>query len=87
MIGRDRNDSNDPLTALNLPAAVHAQALKLLAWIAQAETRDKCELAAELAKGFVLGLETVKALNAPSLEGLYVAFEHAETAREMELEQ
>ena len=39
------------------------------------------------AEGFVLGLETVKALNAASIEGLYVAFDNAATARRLEQEQ
>jgi hypothetical protein len=34
-----------------------------------------------------LGIETVRALNAASIEGLYLAFEHAATARLMVLEQ
>ena len=78
---------NDPLTALNLPQAVYAQALKLLCNIAQARTADDCTRATDRAEGFGLGLETVKALNAASQEGLYLAFEHAATARRVVLEQ
>ncbi|WP_256577540.1 hypothetical protein [Pseudomonas sp. R37(2017)] len=84
MSGRD---GHDPFAAYNLPAAVHAQALKLLVRIAQADTPTACLRAADRAEGFVLGLETVKALNAASLEALYVAFDNAATARQLELEQ
>ena len=86
MSGRDRHD-NDPLAALNLPQAIHAQALKLLGNIAQARTVADCTRAADRAEGFGLGLETVKALNAASIEGLYLAFEHTAMARQLVLEQ
>jgi hypothetical protein len=87
MAGRDGNENSDPLTALNLPHAIHAQALKLLGNIAQARTKADCTRAADRAEGFGLGIETVKALNAASIEGLYLAFEHTTTARLMVLEQ
>lgn len=87
MSGRYGNDSSDPLAALNLPQGIHAQALKLLGNIAQARTAADCTRAADRAEGFGLGLETVKALNPASIEGLYLAFEHAATARQMVLEQ
>lgn len=77
---------HDPFTALNLPHAVQAQALKLLGRIAQANTLAECQRAADRAEGFGLGLETLKALNAPSIEALYLAFEHTATARQLELE-
>ncbi|MDR6918928.1 hypothetical protein J2X66_005833 [Pseudomonas sp. 3296] len=66
---------------------VRTQALKLLERIQQARTADELISAADRAEGFVLGLETVKALNAASLEGLYVAFDNAATARRLEHEQ
>lgn len=75
------------MAALNLPHAVQAQTLKLLTRIATGHTAHDCERAADRAEGFVLGLETVKALNAASIEALYLAFEHAETARLEALEQ
>jgi hypothetical protein len=87
MSGRYGHDSPDPLAALNLPQGIHAQALKLLGNIAQARTKVDCTRAADRAEGFGLGIETVKALNPASLEGLYLAFEHAATARLMVLEQ
>lgn len=81
------NEQHDPLAALNLPHAIHAQALKLLAAIAEARTAADCNYAADRAEGFGLGIETVKALNAASLEGLYLAFEHTATARLVVLKQ
>lgn len=80
-------DGHDPFAALNLPHAVRAQALKLLERIQQASTADELFSAADRAEGFVLGLETVKALNPASLEGLYVVFDNAATARRLEHEQ
>ncbi|WP_130932237.1 hypothetical protein [Pseudomonas sp. Sample_24] len=80
-------DEHDPFAALNLPQAIHAMALKLLGNIAQARTAADCHRAADRAEGFALGIETVKALNAASLEGLYLEFEHAATARLVVLEQ
>lgn len=87
MSRRDGQERHDPLAALNLPQGIHAQALKLLGAIAQARTADDCTRAADRAEGFGLGLETVKALNDASLEGLYLAFDHAATARLMVLKQ
>jgi len=66
------HEGHDPLTTLNLPTAVHAQALKLLTRIVTTHTASECERAADRAEGFVLGLETVKALNAASAEALYL---------------
>ena len=81
------HDQHDPLTTLNLPAVMRTQALKLLERIQQARTADELISAADRAEGFVLGLETVKALNTASLEGLYAAFDNAATARRVEHEQ
>lgn len=78
---------DNALTALHLPPAVKAQTLKLLAQIAQARTADDLFRASDRAEGFVLGLETVEALSAASIEGLYVAFEQTATARRLEHEQ
>jgi hypothetical protein len=77
---------NIGLAALNLPHAVQTQALKLLMQIALARTADDLFRASDRAEGFVLGLETVKALNPASLEGLYVVFDNAATARRLEQE-
>ncbi len=70
-------DHQKLLAGYNLPHTVNGQALKLLNWTAQAETIVECLRAADRAEGFVLGLDTIKALNAASIEVLYLAFEHA----------
>lgn len=77
----------DDVTAMNLPHAVQAQVLKLLAQIARAQTADDLFRASDRAEGFVLGLETAKALIPGSTEALYKAFDDAATARRSEHEQ
>lgn len=74
----------EALAALHLPNAVEVQTLKLLHQIALAHTADDLFRASDRAEGFVLGLETVKVLNAASIEGLYKTFEAAATARRLE---
>lgn len=81
------SEVHDPFAGLNLPQAVQAQALKLLTRIQQAHSPDELWRAADRAEGFVLGMETVKALNPASLEGLYVVFDSATTARRVVQEQ
>jgi hypothetical protein len=77
----------DPLAALHLPSAVHAQALKLLSTIAQASTVADTLHAADRAEGFALGIETVNALNPGATEGLYLVFDAVSQARQAELEE
>lgn len=79
-------EPHDPLAAYNLPNAVRSRALRLLAAIEQARTLADCTRAADRAEGFVLGIETVRALNAASIEGLYLVFEQAATVRLVMLE-
>lgn len=74
---------DNALAVLNLTQAVMTQTLKLLARIAQARNADELWRASDRAEGFVLGLETIKALNAASIEGLYGAFDNAATARRL----
>lgn len=71
---------------LNLPTAVQAQATKLLHAIQGARSGIDLQRAAGRAEGFGLGIETLRALNAASIEALYLAFDQAATARQMELE-
>jgi len=85
MSGRD--NSNDPLAALHLPALVHEHAAKHLARIGRAENATAVKMALERAEGYGEGLEVIRALNPADLEGLYIAFDNAATARLMELEQ
>lgn len=78
---------NDPLAPLNLPAAIRAQAAKLLHAINCAETLIETLRAADRAEGFALGIETVRALNPIDIENLYLVLENAAQARQSELEQ
>lgn len=80
-------DGHGPLATLNLPRAIRAQALKLLDRIQQARTADELFRASDRAEGFVLGIDTVKALNSAEIEALYVAFDNADRARRLEHEQ
>jgi hypothetical protein len=64
--------NSDPLAPLGLPAAIRAQASKLLR-------------AADRAEGFALGIETLRALNPGEVEGLYLVFDRAFQARQAEL--
>ncbi|KAE9640749.1 hypothetical protein EJA70_24665 [Pseudomonas sp. PB103] len=72
------------MVALDLPHPVESEAQRLLQQIAQAHTVEDLSRASDRADGFVLGLETVKVLNAASIEGLYKTFEAAATARRLE---
>jgi hypothetical protein len=74
----------DDVNAMILPHAVQVQVLKLLAQIDRAQTADDLFRASDRAEGFVLGLETAKALNAWTIEALYKAFDDASTARRLE---
>ncbi|MGY2257931.1 hypothetical protein [Pseudomonas sp. SDO55104_S430] len=78
-------DAHNPFAGLNLPPAVQAQALKLWQSILRATTVSDTLHALDRAEGFVLGLETLKGLNTASLEGLYLAFDGAAQARQMQL--
>ena len=80
-----RLEAGAVLAPLNLPAALHARACKLLHAIGCARTRIDLRQAADRAEGFALGLETLRALNPGNVEGLYLAFDHAEQVRQAEL--
>ncbi len=79
--------TNEVLAALNLPPAVKVQTLKLLARISQAANADELWRASDRADGFLLGLETVRALNPLSLEGLSKLFDQIATTRRQEQTQ
>lgn len=87
MSGNDGLAQHDPLAAWNLPTAVHFRALKLLSNIAQATTVADTLHAADRAEGFVLGIETVKALNPAAIEALYLVFDDASQARQAALNE
>lgn len=73
------------LAPLNLPSHIHTQAARLLLASAMDHNLYDILQAATRAEGFGLDLETVKALNPASIEGLYVAFDTAAQARHAEL--
>lgn len=87
MSGNDELALPDPFTALNLPNAVHYRTLKLLSNIVQATTVADTLHAADRAEGFVLGIETVKALNPGAIETLYRVFDDASQARQAALDE
>lgn len=82
---REPNESADPLVPLGLATAIRAQASKLLRAISSAENLPDMLLAATRAEGFVLGLETVRALTPADVEGLYLVFDRASQVRQAEL--
>lgn len=86
MNDRDRHE-HDPFAGLNLPTRVVARSRKLLERISQASCADELWRASDRAEGFVLGIETVRALNPAMIERLYLVFENAATARRLEHEQ
>ncbi len=73
------------LSPLNLPDSVRKQAGRLLLAIHQARNAAELQRAVDRADGFGLGLETARALNASSLEGLYMAFDRVADDRRGEL--
>lgn len=73
------------LAELNLPSLVQARARKLLSAITEASTVADTLHAADRAEGFTLGIETVKALDAGVIKGLYLIFDRALQARQREL--
>jgi hypothetical protein len=79
------DQSTDPLAPLHLPAAIRAQARKLQAAIRGARSLGALRRAADRAEGFVLGLETVHALQPIDVKNLYVVFECAAQARQAAL--
>lgn len=79
------NSISDPLAPLGLPAAIRAQASKLLRAINSAATLEDTLRAADRAEGFALGIETLRALNPGDVEGLYLVFDRASQARQAEL--
>lgn len=85
MNDREPNVLADPLAPLGLPAAIRAQASKLLRAISSAENLPDTLHTATRAEGFALGVETVRALNPADVEGLYLVFDRASQVRQAEL--
>ncbi|NBF06440.1 hypothetical protein GV819_29580 [Pseudomonas sp. Fl5BN2] len=70
---------------ISLPKGVGPQASKLWDAIAQAGSTADLNRAAGKAEGFVLGLESAKAIKSQIAEALYVAFDDAASQRLGEL--
>jgi hypothetical protein len=91
-----RHESPNPYTAtprdvrmsiaqISLPKGVGPQAEKLFDAITQASTADDLNRAGGKAEGFVLGLESAKAIKSQVAESLYVAYDDAASQRATEL--
>ena len=70
---------------ISLPKGVGPQAGKLLDAITQAGSAMDLNRAGGKAEGFVLGLESTKAIKSQVAESLYVAYDDAASQRATEL--
>ncbi|AZC30005.1 hypothetical protein C4K38_2036 [Pseudomonas chlororaphis subsp. piscium] len=70
---------------ISLPKGVGPQAMKLWDAITQAGSAAELNRAGGKAEGFVLGLESTKAIKSQVAESLYVAFDDAASQRGAEL--
>ncbi len=66
---------------ITMPATVQAVMNRLLISISRASTNTEVDRAGQRADGFVLGIETLKALPPASIEALYLVVEQAVEAR------
>ncbi|WP_322846567.1 hypothetical protein [Pseudomonas sp. B33.4] len=73
------------IAQISLPKGVGAHAEKLFDAITQAGTAEELNRAGGKAEGFVLGLESTKAIKSQIAESLYVAYDDAATQRASEL--
>ncbi|CAI8933060.1 DUF2335 domain-containing protein [Pseudomonas sp. IT-P294] len=73
------------IAQISLPKGVGPHAEKLFDAITQASTADDLNRAGGKAEGFVLGLESAKAIKSQVAESLYVAYDDAATQRASEL--
>lgn len=81
------NHRGDRMTIaqISLPKGVGPHAEKLFDAITQASTADELNRAGGKAEGFVLGLESTKAIKSQVAESLYVAYDDAASQRATEL--
>jgi hypothetical protein len=70
---------------ISLPKGVGPVAAKLLDAITGAATHEELNRAGGKAEGFVLGLESTKAIKSQIAESLYVAYDDAASNRASEL--
>jgi hypothetical protein len=73
------------IAQISLPKGVGPHADKLFDAITQASTADDLNRAGGKAEGFVLGLESAKAIKSQVAESLYVAYDDAASQRASEL--
>ncbi|SDU57168.1 hypothetical protein FBY05_101407 [Pseudomonas sp. SJZ083] len=73
------------IAQISLPKGVGPHAEKLFDAITQASTADDLNRAGGKAEGFVLGLESAKAIKSQVAESLYVAYDDAASQRATEL--
>jgi hypothetical protein len=73
------------IAQISLPKGVGSHAEKLFDAITQASTADELNRAGGKAEGFVLGLESTKAIKSQVAESLYVAYDDAASQRSAEL--
>ncbi|MCP2022346.1 hypothetical protein [Pseudomonas laurylsulfatiphila] len=73
------------ISQISLPKGVGPHAEKLFDTITQAGTAEALNRAGGKAEGFVLGLESTKAIKSQVAESLYVAYDDAASQRATEL--
>ena len=73
------------IAQISLPKGVGPHAEKLFDAIVQASSADELNRAGGKAEGFVLGLESTKAIKSQVAESLYVAYDDAASQRATEL--
>ncbi|MDR6928707.1 hypothetical protein J2Y56_004769 [Pseudomonas sp. BE134] len=73
------------IAQISLPKGVGPHAEKLFDAITQASTAEELNRAGGKAEGFVLGLESTKAIKSQIAESLYVAYDDAASQRATEL--
>jgi hypothetical protein len=73
------------IAQISLPKGVGPHAEKLFDAITQASTAEELNRAGGKAEGFVLGLESTKAIKSQVAESLYVAYDDAASQRASEL--
>lgn len=73
------------IAQISLPKGVGPHAEKLFDAITQAGSAEELNRAGGKAEGFVLGLESTKAIKSQVAESLYVAFDDAASQRASEL--
>ena len=73
------------IAQISLPKGVGSHAEKLFDAITQAGTAEELNRAGGKAEGFVLGLESTKAIKSQIAESLYVVYDDAASQRASEL--